>query len=87
MNLEKELRERSDSTCELCSATDNLQVYSLENFPGETTDGSFMACQVCTEQLENFDKVEVNHWRCLNDSMWSTVPAVQVTAFQMLTKL
>ncbi|WP_282017506.1 PhnA domain-containing protein [Salegentibacter mishustinae] len=87
MNLEKELRERSDSTCELCSATDNLQVYSLENFPGETTDGSFISCQVCTEQLENFDKVEVNHWRCLNDSMWSTVPAVQVTAFQMLTKL
>lgn len=87
MSLEKELRERSDSTCELCSATDNLKVYSLENFPGEAVDGSFMACQVCNEQLEDFDKVEVNHWRCLNDSMWSTVPAVQVVAFQMLTKL
>ncbi len=87
MNLEKDLRERSDSNCELCGATNNLQVYSLENFPGEVTDGSFMACEVCTEQLEDFDKVEVNHWRCLNDAMWSTVPAVQVVAFQMLTKL
>ncbi len=28
-----------------------------------------------------------NHWRCLNDSMWSQVPAVQVTAFRMLTRL
>ena len=87
MNLENELRERSDNTCELCSATNNLQVYSLEHFPGEAIDGSFMACQVCIEQLEDFDKVEVNHWRCLNDSMWSTIPAVQVVTFQMLTKL
>lgn len=39
------------------------------------------------EQIENPEKVEANHWRCLNDSMWSTVPAVQVTAFQMLTRL
>jgi protein PhnA len=87
MNLEKELRERSDSTCELCSATSDLQVYKLENFPGEPIDGSFMACEVCAEQLEDSEKIEVNHWRCLNDSMWSTVPAVQVIAFQMLTRL
>jgi protein PhnA len=33
------------------------------------------------------DKVDANHWRCLNDSMWSTVPAVQVVAWRMLDRL
>jgi protein PhnA len=28
-----------------------------------------------------------NHWRCLNDSMWSQVPAVQVMAWRVLKKL
>lgn len=87
MNLEKELRERSDNTCELCGNTENLSVYSIENFPGEALEASFMSCIICREQLEDPEKIVVNHWRCLNDSMWSTVPAVQVTAFQMLTRL
>jgi protein PhnA len=31
--------------------------------------------------------MEANHWRCLNDSMWSQVPAVQVVAWRLLTRL
>jgi protein PhnA len=87
MNLEKELRERSDSTCELCSATENLSLYTYENFPGTESEASFIICSVCKEQFEDPEKVVPNHWRCLNDSMWSTVPAVQVTVFQLLTRL
>ena len=29
----------------------------------------------------------VNHWRCLGDSMWSQVPAVQVMAWRQLKNL
>ena len=36
------------------------------------------------ELSEGYDS---NHWRCLNDSMWSEVPAVKVVAWRMLTKL
>ncbi|MBU0969560.1 MAG: alkylphosphonate utilization protein, partial [Proteobacteria bacterium] len=39
------------------------------------------------EQIENPEKMAVPHWRCLNDSMWSQVPAVQVMAWRMLTRL
>lgn len=87
MSLEKELMQRSDSLCELCGNQENLEVYKITDFPGENLDASFMCCETCREQLEDPKKVEVNHWRCLNDSMWSTVPAVQVTAFEMLTRL
>ena len=31
--------------------------------------------------------MENNHWRCLNDSMWSQVPAVQIMAWRLLKRL
>ena len=41
----------------------------------------------CREQIDDPAKVDADHWRCLNDSMWSQVPAVQVMAWRMLTRL
>jgi len=46
-----------------------------------------LICGTCRQQLDNPDAVDANHWRCLNDSMWSQVPAVQVMAWRMLTRL
>ena len=31
--------------------------------------------------------MDANHWHCLNDSMWSPVPAVQVMAWRLLHRL
>jgi protein PhnA len=31
--------------------------------------------------------MDANHWRCLNDSMWNPVPAVQVMAWRLLHRL
>ncbi|HIE43191.1 MAG TPA: hypothetical protein EYP78_00130, partial [Candidatus Omnitrophica bacterium] len=39
------------------------------------------------EQIEDPEKIDANHWRCLNDSMWSTIPAVQVMAYRMLSRI
>ena len=38
-------------------------------------------------QFDDADARDANHWRCLNDSMWSTEPAVQVMAWRMLQRL
>ena len=83
MMNEAELRERSGSTCELCGATDGLVKYDVE--PKE--DEAILVCQTCDHQLNNPEEVDPNHWRCLNDSMWSPVPAVQVVAWRMLNQL
>ncbi|MEH0157461.1 alkylphosphonate utilization protein [Limibacter armeniacum] len=87
MSTEKELQERSESKCELCAATDNLQVYEVPPTSDGSADQSILVCSTCHEQIENPEKVDANHWRCLNDSMWSTVPAVQVMAWRMLDRL
>lgn len=75
MNTESLLFERSGSQCELCAATSNLAVYEVPPDSQGGVDDSLLACETCREQLESPDKVDAHHWRCLNDSMWSQVPA------------
>jgi protein PhnA len=87
MSTENELQARSGSKCELCGAEENLGVYEVPPNSTGSVDDSVLICGTCREQIENTDKVDANHWRCLNDSMWSQVPAVQVMAWRMLTRL
>ena len=87
MSIEQTLFARSDSKCELCGATDGLSVYEVPPSSDGGADQSVLLCTACREQIEDPEKVDVNHWRCLNDSMWSQVPAVQVMAWRMLTRL
>ncbi len=87
MSIEKTLHERSGSKCELCGATDGLNVYELPSSPDSGSDQSVLLCGTCRSQIDDPEKVDPNHWRCLNDSMWSQVPVVQVLAWRMLTRL
>ena len=87
MISEKELQQRSNNKCELCSSEENLVVFEVPNSPTDVSETAIFICETCKEQIENPEKVEPNHWRCLNDSMWSTVPAVQVVAWRMLNRL
>ena len=50
-------------------------------------DESIMACATCIDQIENPEKVDLNHWRCLNDSMWNENTPVQVVSWRMLSRL
>lgn len=87
MSTEKALHARSESKCELCSATESLGVYEVPPDSDGNADQCVLICDACRDQIENPEKLDVNHWRCLNDSMWSQVPAVQVMAWRMLTRL
>ena len=82
-----DLHTRSGSNCELCASTDNLSAYAIPPNNNGSTEQSLLICDICNDQINNPEKVDVNHWRCLNDSMWSRVPAVQVMAWRMLTRL
>lgn len=87
MSTEQALLTRSESKCELCGATDALAVYPVPPSSDESVDQSVLLCSSCRSQLDNPEQVDPNHWRCLNDSMWSQVPAVQVLAWRMLNRL
>lgn len=87
MSIEKILHERSGSQCELCSTGDSLSVYEIPPESEVSAGQCVLLCETCREQIEDPDKLDINHWRCLNDSMWSQVPAVQVMAWRMLTRM
>jgi len=88
MSLEDTLRKRSGSVCELCGATDNLAAYYVaHDDKGDGVDQNVLACNTCSSQIDDQNIVDPNHWRCLNDSMWSQVPVVQVLAWRMLHRL
>lgn len=87
MSIEQALHTRSESKCELCGATDALAVFPVPPVSDDSVDQSVLLCDTCRTQIENPDQVDANHWRCLNDSMWSQVPAVQVLAWRMLNRL
>ena len=87
MSVLEELQARSGNQCELCGATESLQVYEVPPVSTGGLDGSILGCATCISQIENPDSTDANHWRCLNDSMWSEHDAVKVVAWRMLNRL
>lgn len=86
MNVEQALRQRANEQCELCAGTDELAGYLLPPDSVARVDNSVLLCGTCQGQVAS-SELDGNHWRCLNDSMWSQEPAVQVMAYRMLKRL
>lgn len=70
--------------CELCGATENLETLNIGNGSDEQ---SLILCEICRTQIANPETLDNNHWRCLNDTMWSEKPAVQVMSYRLLRAL
>jgi len=87
MSIEQDLETRSQGKCELCGATNDLSIYEVPSSPTDGAEAAVYACNTCKTQLEDEIAVDANHWRCLNDSMWSEVDAVKVVAYRMLHQL
>ncbi|HTJ50048.1 MAG TPA: PhnA domain-containing protein [Cyclobacteriaceae bacterium] len=86
MSIEKKLRERSGSICEMCDTSGELFLFAVPPVTMEE-DKNIMVCNICFEQMSDVAKMDANHWRCLSHSMWSTLPAVQVMAWRLLNIL
>jgi protein PhnA len=89
MSVLQELKDRSGNQCELCTSNVDLKAYELPPVAVSGIDVSLLACEICIGQIEfrslGTDTTDVNHWRCLNDSMWSEYDAVKVIASLMLS--
>ncbi len=86
MSIERDVTKRAENRCELCKSEEPLALYEVPNSPTEGVEATVLVCQRCSSQFDSEER-DINHWRCLNDSMWSTVPAVQVMAWRMLHRI
>ncbi len=77
------LTARSQGKCELCGeASDSLVVFEVTGGDG-SDESQVVICSSYQHQLLNEDAINANDWRCLNEAIWSPVPAVQVLAYRM----
>ena len=87
MSVLQTLQERSNNTCELCNSAEGLSQYVIQPSLNESVDSSLLVCSTCLSQIEGNADMDPNHWRCLNDSMWSEYSAVQIMAWRLLQRL
>ncbi|MDA9008463.1 PhnA domain-containing protein [Alphaproteobacteria bacterium] len=87
MSLETDLSERSNACCELCSGQVNLGAHEVAPTSDGSLDQVVQLCETCDQQVSDLVPTEADHWRCLTDSMWSQVPAVQVLAWRLLNRI
>lgn len=88
MVLSTELLNRSEGKCELCTSTDDVSTYIVPPKSGNDVSEQVALCGKCTSEVElGSDEMDVNHFRCLNESMWNMEPAVQVLSYRLLNKL
>lgn len=85
----KDLVRRSRSRCELCDKSGvRLDIYELPPLDEEPyVDGCVFICDGCRKQIVEPKKMIPAYWRCLNNALYSEVPAVQVISFRLLKRL
>lgn len=87
MSIETDLQARCESKCELCATSNPLSVFEVPPTSDGSSDQCIYICDTCKGQIEDPTTLDIHHWRCLGDSMWTPVPAVQVMAWRMLKQL
>lgn len=87
MTLEETLATRSGNVCELCSASEKLNVYEVPPQTGGYEENNIYICDKCLAQVEKQEELDSKHWNVLTTSMWSEVPGVQVVSWRMLNRL
>ena len=83
----KDLARRARSTCELCEQSrEGLRIVEVPPAPKEPdADKCVLLCEECEKAALDPKKANRGeHWRCLVQTVWSEVPAVQVLAVRML---
>lgn len=83
--MNSNLEKRSGGACELCQSTQQITVYQVP--PVDYPDNEIVICHTCRSQIEREQPMEGSYWGFLSDVMWSPVPAVQVVAWRMLSRL
>lgn len=87
MALMDALEQRCDSACELCNTKSELSTYLVPPRVEEIISNQVAVCNTCSKLLSSDPTNNPNHWRCLNESMWSQEPAVQVVVHRILSQL
>jgi len=85
----KDLARRAKSRCEITGAA-GVPLWPYEVPPvgaAPDIDRTILISESCHEMLEHPERLRGREWQCLAETVWSDLPAAQVTAWRMLREL
>ncbi|MCU0779221.1 MAG: hypothetical protein MUF86_16365 [Akkermansiaceae bacterium] len=85
----KDLARRAKSRCEITGAA-GVPLWPYEVPPvaaDPDIDRTILISESCHEMLEHPERLRGREWQCLAETVWSDLPAAQVTAWRMLREL
>ena len=85
--IERKLKDRSGSVCEISGAEHDLVVYVLPPTNERTVENSVLLAKHLNDQIENPETTDEKDWRGLSESMWSEHLPVQIVSWRMLARL
>ncbi len=85
MTIKKDLLERNQHKCELCNEEDVRHSYVVSPRKEGLLQNMVGLCDTCFSDIDSLK--QLNHWRCLEGSVWSTVPSVQALSYRLLQRL
>lgn len=83
--MNEKLSVRSQGKCELTGNEGELVVYHVA--PESYKDNEIVVLGSLVGQLDGSQALEPNDWQALPNTMWSEVPAVQVAAWRLLSRM
>jgi protein PhnA len=87
MSVERELQKRSAGKCEICGSEQDGMAYAVPFSAGNKVEHHVWICKTCHAQIADPTLADPIHWRCLQESIWSEIPAVKVVSWRMLHKV
>ena len=85
--IERKLKDRSGSVCEISGTEYDLVVYVLPPTNETTVENSVLMAKHLKDQIENPETTDEKDWRGLSESMWSEHLPVQIVSWRMLARL
>lgn len=79
-----ELKIRSGDICEICRNKDVLEAVEVSSTNKETSlHTCVFLCATCQKGVAEPESIDAYHWNCLQEAIWSELPAIQVLAWRI----
>ncbi|MDT0596228.1 PhnA domain-containing protein [Glaciecola petra] len=84
MSIQSLLLTRSDGNCELCQSAPSENMFLVPESTQTDLNSHLHLCNSCLQNIERGPQHDMQYWRFLSVSIWSTLAPAQVMSYRLL---
>lgn len=84
MSIQSLLVTRSAGNCELCQSAPSKNVFLVPESPQTDLNAHLHLCDDCLHNIDLGSQTDMQYWRFLSNSIWSTLAPAQVMSYRLL---